>query len=304
MFGGESGKLRSVPPRTARLTRRSDRGEGLSPAATLVRSHDRDRFQTALFAPAIHREALFALYAFNFEIARVRESVREGMLGQIRLQWWREAIEAAYGGGPVRRHEIVEAITTAIRERNLSRAPFDRLTDTRERDLGDEPPATLAALDDYAEGTSATLIHLALEVVGAATPSALEAARHVGIAYALSGLIRAMPVHALAGRSFIPAALAAETGLDPRDYVASRPTPALRQAVEAMAGAARGRLAAARELQRDVPSAALPALLPARIADNALRRLERAGFDPFSGAALTDPLQSWRLTWAALRRRF
>ena len=69
-----------------------------------MRHHDRDRFQTALFAPAERREALFALYAFNYEIARVREAVREPMLGQIRLQWWREAIAAAYAGEPPRRH--------------------------------------------------------------------------------------------------------------------------------------------------------------------------------------------------------
>ncbi len=60
--------------------------------------NDRDRFQTALFAPARHREALFALYAFNYEIARVRETITEPMLGQIRLQWWREVIAAAFAG--------------------------------------------------------------------------------------------------------------------------------------------------------------------------------------------------------------
>jgi NADH dehydrogenase [ubiquinone] 1 alpha subcomplex assembly factor 6 len=270
----------------------------------LVRSHDRDRFQTVLFAPAAHREALFGLYAFKYEIARVRESVREGMLGQIRLQWWREAIDAAYGAGPVRRHEIVEAVTTAIRERRLSRAHFDRLIDTRERDLGDESPVDMAALQDYAEGSSSTLIYLALEVLGAATPGALEAGRDIGIAYALIGLMRAMPAHAAAGRSFIPASFAAEAGLDPHDYAALRTTPALRQAVETIADAGRRHLVAARALRRDVPAAALPALLPARIAQNALRRLERAGFDPFTGAALVDPLQSWRLAYAALTKRF
>ena len=271
----------------------------------MVRSHDRDRFQTALFAPAADREALFALYAFNYEIARVRESVREAMLGQIRLQWWREAIDTAYGGGAVRRHEIAEAVTAAIRGGNLSREYFDRLINTRERDLGDDPPADTAALEDYAEGSSAVLILLALEVLRAVSPAAVEAARHVGIAYALTGLIRAMPVHAQAGRSFIPADLAANAQLDPRDYAAARGNPALRQAVETIAGAARRHLATARELRRDVPAAALPALLPARIADNALRRLERAGFDPFAGAASAiDPLQSWRLAYAALRRRF
>jgi NADH dehydrogenase [ubiquinone] 1 alpha subcomplex assembly factor 6 len=269
-----------------------------------VRRHDRDRFQTALFAPSADREALLALYAFNYEVARVRESVREQMLGQIRLQWWREAIAAAYSGGPVRRHEIVEAVTAAIRERNLGRAPFDRLIDTRERDLDDSPPPTMAVLEEYAEGSSATLIYLALEVLRAGTPAAQEAARHVGIAYALAGLIRAMPVHAQTGRTFIPADIAAETGLDPGDYAALRATPALRRAAETIAVASRHHLAAARRLRRDVPKAALPALLPARIAETALQRLERAGFDPFAGAALADPLQSWRLAWAALRRRF
>jgi NADH dehydrogenase [ubiquinone] 1 alpha subcomplex assembly factor 6 len=269
-----------------------------------VRRHDRDRFQTALFAPVGDREVLFALYAFNFEIARVRESVREGMLGQIRLQWWREAIDAAYGAGPVRKHEVVEAITAAIRERAPNRAHFDRLIDTRERDLDDAPPPTMAALEEYAEGSSATLIYLALEVLRAGTPAAQEAARHVGIAYAFAGLIRAMPVHAPAGRLFIPADITVEAGLDPHDYAALRPTPPLRQAVETIAGTARRHLAAAKKLRFQVPKAALPALLPARIAETALQRLERAGFDPFAGAALADPLQSWRLAWAALRRRF
>jgi NADH dehydrogenase [ubiquinone] 1 alpha subcomplex assembly factor 6 len=290
---------------TPRARPRSGGGGSLSPIAALVRRHDRDRFQTALFAPAAAREALFALYAFNYEIARVRESVREAPLGQIRLQWWREAIDAAFSDRAQRRHDIVEAITVAIRERGLSRDPFDRLIDARERDLDDAPPATMAALGDYAEGSSAQLVLLALETLGAATPEARNAAHHVGIAYALAGLLRAMPLHAGAGRSLIPEDVAAAVGLDPRDYTAFRGTPPLRQAVATIAAAARSHLAAARGLRGKVPAAALPALLPARIADHALRRLERAGFDPFSGAASGgDPLQSWRLAYAALIGRF
>jgi len=269
-----------------------------------VRQHDRDRFQTALFAPARHRDALFALYAFNYEIARVRESVREPMLGQIRLQWWREAIEAAYRGAPPRRHEVVEAVSAAIASRRLGRGHFERLIAARERDLDAAPPARLTALEDYAEGTSAALIELSLEALDAAAPAALAAARHVGIGYALAGLLRAMPTHAAAGRSYIPDDIAAKAGLDPRDYAALRTTPALRLAVETLTGAASRHLAAARALRRDVPRDALPALLPARIADRVLRRLERAGFDPFAGATLPDPLQSWRLLAASLRGRF
>src|ERR1700724_581966 len=127
--------VKEVSRKTPVPERRSARTDRLSPVAALVRRHDRDRYQTVLFAPAARREALFALYAFNYEIARVRESVREPMLGQIRLQWWREAIAAVYAGAPPRRHAVVEPLSVAIRARDLSRKHFDRLIDSRERDL-------------------------------------------------------------------------------------------------------------------------------------------------------------------------
>ena len=57
-----------------------------------------------LYAESTPREALLALYGFNYEVARVREVVSEPMLGHIRLQWWRDVISAAFSGEPPRRH--------------------------------------------------------------------------------------------------------------------------------------------------------------------------------------------------------
>src|SRR4051812_12730884 len=94
---------------------------GLSRAGEIGRRYDRDRYQTGLFAPSDRREALFALYAFNYEVARVRESVTQPMLGQIRLQWWREVIAASYAGAPARRHEIVQPLVATITVFGLSR---------------------------------------------------------------------------------------------------------------------------------------------------------------------------------------
>jgi len=54
-----------------------------------------------------------------------------------------------------------------------------------------------------------------------------------------------------------------------------------------------------------VPREALPALLPAVIADRALARLRRAGWNPFDARlGVPDTLQSWRLAAAMLRGRF
>src|SRR6201984_3533056 len=132
------GYVKEVRRTTPVPERRSTAEDRLSPVAALVRRHDRDRFQTVLFAPAARREALFALYAFNYEIARVRESVTEPTLGRIRLQGWREKIAAAYEGSPARHHPVVEALTAVIRQLYLTPEHFDRLIDARETDLQDE----------------------------------------------------------------------------------------------------------------------------------------------------------------------
>lgn len=269
--------MKAVRRVTAFGERRSRPRAEPSPLAALLRRHDRERFQTALFAPAARREALFALYAFNWEIARVRERVSEPTLGRIRLEWWREVVDAAYTKGPTRRHEVVVPLTRAIRECALTRAHFLRLIEAREQDLSDEPPADLAALEAYADASSAPLVALALEALGVREDAAGEAGRHVGIAYALAGLLRAMPFRAAGRPPGIPVDRAAET-----------------------ADAAARHLAAARALRPRLPRAASPALLPAVIAARFLARLEAAGHDPFAAAlARPDPLQIWRLAAAA-----
>ncbi len=286
-------------------SQRSSDPQHLSPAAAITRRHDRDRFQTALFAPAAHREALFALYAFNYEIARVREAVTQPMLGRIRLEWWRENIAAAFAGGAVRRHPVAEALTTAIRGRGLERSHFERIIDAREADFSDDPPANLTALEAYAAGTSSQLVFLALEALGVRDPVAAEAGRRIGIAYALAGLLRALPVLTAAGRRVIPADIAARAGLDPGADRTPHNSTALRAAVAEIAATAEGHLRAAREPRGAVPSAAIPALLPAVVAGRSLKRLSRVRYDPFDPALLRpDPLQSWRLAAAALRHRF
>lgn len=277
----------------------------LSDVARLVRRHDRDRYLTALFAPADRRNALMALYAFNHEVAKTRESVTEPMLGRIRLQWWREGLEAAYGGGPIRKHEVLQPLAEAIRRYDLSRSEFEALIDARELDLAAEPPATVAALEAYCADTSGRLQVLALEVLGVRDAAAVTAAREAGIAFAIAGLLRAVPFHARARRQYIPADLAEEVGLDIAALQELKPSPALAAAAKRLAGRAREHLAAARARAAEMPSAALPALLPARLAAAHLGAIERAGFDVFNPRlALPRGGNGLRLAWAALIRRY
>lgn len=271
--------------------------------AAEVRRHDHDRYLAALFAADEARPGLLALYAFNLAIARTRETVSEPILGQMRLQWWRDAVAAIYdGGGP--RHDTAGALAAAIRRHDLPRAPIEALIDGRERDLDPEPPADVAALERYAEATSANLACLALVVAGDRGAETAEAGRHVGIAWALTGLLRAVPFHARTGRLWLPRDRLDAAGLSAEDVFTNRKPKALGPVVATVAAAARGHLDAARRGLGRMPRSARAVLLPAVLAEAYLGRLAAAGHDPFAGPIeITRLGRLGRLAWAAASGR-
>ena len=275
----------------------------LPPLAVELQRHDRNRFQTALFAPGERRDALFVLYAFNFEVARIREVTSEPILGRIRLQWWRDAIAEIYAGAVPRRHDVAEALAIAIRDHRLSRAHFDALLDARELDLAEHAPASMEALEAYAEGSSASLVCLALEALDVRAGEALGVACSVGIAYALSGLLAAVPFHARMKRVYLPQDVIDSAGIDiERGLFELKPSPALAESVHEIAALAGYHLGVARAQRQAIPREALPALLLAVLAERRLKRLERLNYNVFDARwSRPDTLQSWRLTWAALR---
>jgi NADH dehydrogenase [ubiquinone] 1 alpha subcomplex assembly factor 6 len=269
-----------------------------------VRRLDPDRYFCVMTAPPERRADLFALYAFNQEIAATREQVSERMLGQIRLQWWREAIDGIYAGTP-RRHQVVQPLAAAIARNRLDRALFDRMIDTREADLDDGPPVDLEALERYAEGSGSTLAALALQALGVAGPACGPAARAVGIAWALTGLLRAVPHHARAKRVFLPGDLLAGEQVRLGDLFELRSGPGLRSVARQIADAAREQIASARVWRRELPRSAMPVLLQARMAELYLDRLGRHGYDPLAPAASgRPPLAAWHLTLSLLLGRF
>lgn len=274
----------------------------LSYCGGLVRTGDHDRFLTALFAPEPAREHLFALYAFNLELARIGDMVSEPLLGEIRLQWWREGIEAIYTGETVRSHPVLQGLQDAIRECDLPRQPLDLLINARARDFDASPPFNLAALEGYADGTSAGLMRLALSITGGGVPDAVT--RHAGLAWGQTGLLRAIGFHAAKRQIFLPMDVMQAEGLAAEDVYAHRRSPALRRVILALAGQAQSHLDAVGKALPRPSRQALPALLPAALAQLYLRQIARSDFDPF---AVHVPIPAFRrqlrLIWAMARRR-
>ena len=260
----------------------------LAYCATLARRFDRERWLAALLAPPAAQGRLVALLAFNYEVAKTRESVSQPMLGQIRLQWWREGVESIYAGQP-RAHQVIEALAAVKAVRPLERAIFERLIDARESDLDDAPFADLAALESYAEATAGSLVLLGLQALGV---EAAEAGRRAGTAWALLGVLRAQPGAAKARRLLLPNGV-----LDAEDVFRGRATSDVRDAARLVLERAEA-LAREARAQRP-PRAALPALPPLRLFDLHCSRLRRAGFDLFSGEwAESDASAPMRIAWS------
>lgn len=276
---------------------------GLSHAARLVSQFDRDRFVTALFAPLERREALMSLYAFNVEIARVQESVREPMAGMIRLQWWRDALIAGAEGGACDNHPVARPLGELIRAHGLPLEPFDDLISARQDDLEGAAPADLAEAERYAARSSAALTVLALTVLGAETEEFRRAGRHVGIAWGLLGNLRALGHHLSIGKLTLPEDLlhaAGTSGMAVRDGRAS--TESLTAVARLVGERARHHLAEAR---RGRPGRrGLAALLPAILADGYLQVLEKTGWNPFDSRVAQPRPRPLRLVLAQLTGRF
>ncbi|HWF96491.1 MAG TPA: squalene/phytoene synthase family protein [Xanthobacteraceae bacterium] len=267
----------------------------------LVRAGDRDRFLAALFAPAEHRGALHALYAFNIEIARVREIIREPLAGEIRLQWWNDAI-AGDAAGEVAANPVAAALLAAVARYRLPGEQLTGLIAARRFDLYNDPMAKLTDFDDYAEATSSAVLELAARILGAdGMPGLGRLALHAGLGYAIAGLLQAFPIHAARGQVFLPLEVLQPHGVQLEDLAARHATPGLRAALAEMRRKAREHLAQAARAADAIPAAALPALLPVALVQPVLERMERADYDPFLPFETPQWRRQWRL-WRAARR--
>jgi len=228
----------------------------------MVHRLDRDRLMCAMVAPPGKRNALVALLAFNLEIATIPELVSEPMLGEIRLQWWRETVTRLYDGIRVD-HPVALGLAEAIEKANLSKCLIEGYLDARAFDLKGVPPGSMMELEKYAEDTAGALHILMAEVLGLANLVSgqqlhvHEAVRHGGVAWAITGLLATVDFHVKRGRSFLPE--------DEED------------GIEALTQAAERHISAARSTRRHVPKSMLPVLLPVALADRNLKYRFRGG---------------------------
>jgi 15-cis-phytoene synthase len=261
----------------------------------IARSGDPDRALAALFAPRETRADLLTLYAFNVELARIAEQVTEPELGAIRLQWWREALARARTGESTG-HPVADAMGDVRRRRALAPERIESLIEARSFDIATRIMPDRSALETYLHDTAGALFGLAAACAGVPGATIEPAASQAGLAYGLTGLMRALPVHASSGRVTLPADALRRHGTSPEAVLAGQTEPGLRVVLEDLRDQARTALDDARRHVAKLDRRAQAAFLPLSLVDPYLAALERRGRDPLREIADVNPLNRlWRM---------
>lgn len=198
-----------------------------------VRRVDPDRWLASRFIRDPEARAdVVALYAFDYELARVGHVTSSDLAAEIRLTWWREALESIGSGAEPPSHPVAQALARVVSARALPLAPFETMISARIDCLGERPDSAQATA--WAEGAQGPLAQLAVRVLCPVADETL--ATPAGVVWGLVLLRRS-------GRA----------GGDQFD------------------DGLRARLAEARTAARRLPAAAFPAALPATLARSDLK---------------------------------
>ncbi len=262
-----------------------------------VRSGDQDRYWAALLAPEAARAGLLALYAFNLEIAQIPEQVSEPQLGEIRLEWWREALSGALSGG-MGDHPVMKPLAAAISAHALPPGLLEGMIDARSFDLAREPMPDFAALRAYLLATAGAVFRLGARIAGA-PDAAGPASDHAALAYGLTGLMRALPYHTARGQIFIPADLLSKHGLHPQILLDGEDNQDVRAMLRDLLLEAFAALQAARQALRPMRGGMLAPFLPLALVEPYLKALGAPGHHPLRDIAQINPLRRYGLIWRA-----
>lgn len=288
-----------------------------------LKTRDYDNYIWAMQLPKHLRPSIFTLRAFDLELTAIPAQAKQTMILRMRFQWWRDAINSAYKGRPANQ-PVISALASVLDQHTLTRYRMQQVITTREESFADpSPPASLAALEDIAEGTSSQLILLQLEAAllgnndndnddnninngsriseqESSSPSSLhgkviEAGSALGRAIGLTTSLQSCLDQAQKGRVTLPLDILTKHGASIDDIVAGRMTHQVKNAVADVATAARMRLAEARGLKAHVPAGAARAVMLGSVAcEGYLKGLEKVDYDPFhvslQGTSVGSPL--------------
>jgi len=265
--------------------------ESFAHAETFLRETDRERYLMTLVLRGPAREAIISLYAFAADVAMIRERVSEPAPGEIRLQWWNDAL-TGQGHGAVRQNPLADALLETMARYDIPAGSLQRLLGARRFDLYDDPMPDLESFEGYAGETTSTLYQLAAMILNDGAPvEPGDAAGHLGVAQAMTGHLRAFGYNAAKGRIVLPWSIFAANGVTEAEIFSGTVSEGLVESRGQIMELAAGHLARAASAIANLPSSLRPAFASYPVVEAQLQRLRRSDMDPYG---LQPDLADWR----------
>ncbi|SNX81317.1 uncharacterized protein MEPE_00022 [Melanopsichium pennsylvanicum] len=313
-----SSSTRTAPPAATQVSPLQ------SPHSYLIEElakRDHPSYLTHHFYPKHLQTHFAAIRTFNVEVASLKDTVSNELLGRMRMGWWRDAVQGAYANRPAK-HPVILALRDAFQDPavlknaagGLMLDHFLRIIEVREADLADDFQApTLTTLETYAESTSSRLQYLSLNLLGVRSDAVDELFSHLGKVAGLSLAISSIPYHSHppphmrnsitkgARKLVLPKEFVHKYNVVEEDVFRNGPqAKGFKDAVFALATRANDYLITARKIVKEefngrLPQAVVPPLVGIVPARGYLERLEKADFNPYDASLQLG--KHWKLPW-------
>ena len=252
----------------------------------LVRDSDHDRYLSALLADKEKHRALFAIYAFDADVSAIAGRVSEPGIGEIRLQWWRDELDAVFDSD-CSDHPIALELQRTLQDHDLPKHLLAKLIDAHQFDIYREPMATLTQLLDYQSATATAITELAARVlIGDEAIYHQYLTDKAGIAWGLANTIKTLPRQVALKQCFLPVDLLEQQDASFHDVQMGQETAGVKLVTVQLCHLIAQKLGQLRHEQSMAPRKLLPAYYPASIsgyfAKHTARNCEKPLTQPYS----------------------
>ena len=241
----------------------------------LARASHSNFYYAFLFLPREQREAITTAYAFCRQTDDLIDDATSLPAAVEALRRWREDLDRCYAGTAT--HPTLQALAQILSRFPLPKEYFAEIIAGCEMDATTTRYATFDELALYCYRVASCVGLICIEIFGYMNPETRQYARHMGIAFQLTNIIRDVGEDARRGRIYIPQEDLRRFGVPEADILARRRTPAFLELMRFQADRARDYFARARAPREDRPRL-LAAEIMRTIYRSLLQTIEAGGF--------------------------
>ncbi len=253
----------------------------------------REDYLASLFLSENVRADAQALLAFSAELNTVRHRVSEPTPGEIRLQWWHDALDGK-GRGAVRSNPIAHGLLNAIETHQLPIVPLKRMIAAHRFDLYDDPMTEANQFEGYAGETRATVYQFIAMMLAPndSDPTVFaDGAGHLGVAKCYVDRLFSFGHDATKGQIYLPISVFSSFGVSDKEILAGLSNTELVHAMSAHLESATKHLRQAKLAISQLPKEVRPAFASSAILGPQMKQMKSRLGQPFG---LGNGCSDWR----------